>query len=89
MTNRAHTLPCARATVQRSRAPVTCFKKQRSAAAPARASLVDLNARLPSVERCMSINADAQFQAPSHHSCHALLLSPGPVLLVVEKLTIP
>ena len=30
-----------------------------------------------------------RFQAPSHHRCHALLASPGPVLLVVEKLTIP
>jgi hypothetical protein len=53
---------------------------------------VDLNARLPSAEhaeRCEVVNADAQFQAPSHHNCHALLLSPGPVLLVVEKLTIP
>ena len=33
--------------------------------------------------------ACGSFQTPSHPRCQALLASPGPVLLVVEKLTIP
>lgn len=79
-----------------------CFKQPRSAAASQPRGSEPWRARLSSAWAWAGLlcvyelwtgilNAIAcrRFQAPSHHRCHALLASPGPVLLVVEKLTIP